>query len=148
MPTMRVPLGLDRLRSFPTHGDILRVGLSLSESHIRDLGVASLSIEPAFGQLATVTPPDVNVSEEPLVALNRSLGTRMRISFSPYRRAGPAGKCFCAAAGNAKTRKQCDVIGECTLAEERAVTAALLVIGDEILLGRTKDQNIGASSSI
>ncbi|CAA2141772.1 molybdopterin-binding protein [Hyphomicrobium sp. ghe19] len=31
-----------------------------------------------------------------------------------------------------------------TLAEERIVTAALLVIGDEILSGRTKDQNIGA----
>ena len=33
-----------------------------------------------------------------------------------------------------------------TLAEERIVTAALLVIGDEILSGRTKDQNIGALS--
>ena len=31
-----------------------------------------------------------------------------------------------------------------TLAEERIVTAALLVIGDEILSGRTKDRNIGA----
>ncbi|HML29051.1 MAG TPA: molybdopterin-binding protein [Hyphomicrobium sp.] len=31
-----------------------------------------------------------------------------------------------------------------TLTEERIVTAALLVIGDEILSGRTKDQNIGA----
>jgi molybdenum cofactor synthesis domain-containing protein len=30
------------------------------------------------------------------------------------------------------------------LTEERIVTAALLVIGDEILSGRTKDQNIGA----
>jgi molybdenum cofactor synthesis domain-containing protein len=30
-----------------------------------------------------------------------------------------------------------------TLAEDRIVTAALLVIGDEILSGRTKDQNIG-----
>ncbi|MFT3731411.1 MAG: molybdopterin-binding protein [Hyphomicrobium sp.] len=30
------------------------------------------------------------------------------------------------------------------MAEERIVTAALLVIGDEILSGRTKDQNIGA----
>ncbi len=30
-----------------------------------------------------------------------------------------------------------------TLAEERIVTAALLVIGDEILSGRTKDRNIG-----
>lgn len=31
-----------------------------------------------------------------------------------------------------------------TLTEERIVTAALLVIGDEILSGRTKDQNIGS----
>ncbi|HEY8127537.1 MAG TPA: molybdopterin-binding protein, partial [Hyphomicrobium sp.] len=37
-----------------------------------------------------------------------------------------------------------DISASGTLAEERIVTAALLVIGDEILSGRTKDRNIGA----
>jgi molybdenum cofactor synthesis domain-containing protein len=36
-----------------------------------------------------------------------------------------------------------DISASGTLAEERIVTAALLVIGDEILCGRTKDRNIG-----
>ena len=36
------------------------------------------------------------------------------------------------------------ILAERALAAERIVTAALLVIGDEILSGRTKDRNIGA----